>query len=467
MATSTAPQDEAAKAAAAAAEASRWRQVFEAVMRRILKDYQGTDAEVHDGMERGMRSLFEKPYEAELGKVLKADPLSLEDARRIIFFPHLSDMKVYARAFSMKTPEKTARREQLMKFKLMSVFYTIHRLDGALVDRFMHFGGLQSLVDLLGEEHRVIQSQAIELLTEFLSPQMQLQATMSSRQAHIQHQVYLCLKSGAFWRNLGAILEETGEVFPRSHASCIRLLAAAIGWLRPEPGCVPEAGAPPDVSVALAALQQCLEQGPGLAPDVRGCAEDLLEELQEAPTLRTDPLRGQELKEAEEALFDHEAQSEEDAAHAWQALRKLGNEAFGSGLVWPAEAAYRLALEDGAAALPEAEASLISSNRALTLLKAGHPAEAAEAAGDALVRDPRNVKAAYRRAQALLEQSASSSNPLALAREAVAAAEAAAKLDSKDAKIMEMLDKAKMRAEELAASASETPAPAEGLEDMD
>eukprot|EP00931_Biecheleriopsis_adriatica_P118781 TRINITY_DN94101_c0_g1_i1.p1 TRINITY_DN94101_c0_g1~~TRINITY_DN94101_c0_g1_i1.p1 ORF type:complete len:476 (+),score=130.17 TRINITY_DN94101_c0_g1_i1:43-1428(+) len=447
-------------------EASRWCQAFEAVMRRILADYQGTEVEVRNGMEKGMRSLFEKPYESELSTVLKV-PVSLEEARRIVFFPRLSDMEVYKKTFDRETPEKSARREQLLKFKLMSIFYTLHRLDGALVDRFLHFGGLRSLVAMLGEENRIIQSQAMELLTEFLQPQMTLEAALSSRQKHLQHEVFLCLKSGALWKNLGSILSEPGEVFPRSHTSSIRLCAAAIGWLRPVDGAVPEAGAPPDVTSVVTAISGVLENGPGLAPDVRGMAEDLIEELVGVPTIRADPLSGAALSEAEKALFDKEAQAHEDAAHAWQALRKLGNEAFGSGLLWPAEAAYRLALEDGADALPEAEASLIASNRALALLKAGHYAEAAEAAGDALERDPRNAKAAYRRAQALLEQIGPEPGlgSLKLAQQAVAAAESASRLEPKDAKVSEMLEKARTRAKEL--DSADAKPEAESLEDMD
>merc|ERR1712139_639141 len=86
------------------------------------------------------------------------------------------------------------------------------------------------------------------------------------------------------------------------------------------------------------------------------------------------------------------------------------------------------------------------SNRALVLLKAGHHLEAAAAAERALERDPRNAKAAYRRAQALLEM------PGAGAREARAAEEAAsvaARLEPKDAKVAEMLRRARQLVEEL------------------
>eukprot|EP00439_Symbiodinium_sp_Y106_P035598 s1839_g4.t1 len=444
-------------AEAAEVETSRYRQAFEAVMRRILKDYQGTEAEVKDGMESGMRRLFAQPYPAELGRAQGTEPFSLEDARRVVFFPSLSDMKTYVHAFARPTPS-SARKEQLMKFKLLSVFYTIHRLDGALVDRFMHAGGLLSLVNLLGEDNPYIQSQAMELLTDFLGPLMTSSASGSIRQAHLHHQMYLCLKAGALFQRAADILNQPGEVFPRSYTSSIRLLAGAIGWLRPMGDDVPEATVPPEAAAAVAALQHCIGRSQGaLAPDIRSTAEAVMEELAGSPTIRSAPLSGDALAKAEIAIFDAEAQKTEDAAHAWQSLKLLGNEAFGAGLWWPAEAAYRLALEDGALSLPETEASLIASNRALVLLKAGGPAEAAASAAEALARNPRNSKAAFRRAQALIQLPGR-------AEEALEAARVAANLEPQDTKVAELLQKA----QELCGKTKEAPPePAGGMDSMD
>merc|ERR1719506_3182996 len=192
-------------------------------------------------MESGMRKMFERPYVAEMQvlRVQGAEEVSKEEAQRILFFPKLSDMRYYVKAFGRDTPEATARQERLCKFKLMSVFYTQHRKDGALMDRFMHLGGLESLAVLLGEDHNVIQSQVVELLIELLSPLMSLQEPSSSRQAHLHHQVFLCLRSKAFWHNSSRIIAEPHEQFPKSHANCVRMLAGAIGWLRPQ-GALPE-----------------------------------------------------------------------------------------------------------------------------------------------------------------------------------------------------------------------------------
>merc|ERR1712039_221889 len=184
--------------------------------------------------------------------------------------------------------------------------------------------------------------------------------------------------------------------------------------------------------------------------EIRGISEDLLQELLDKPTIRIDPLRGAELAAARKSIFSPDAEAREAAAHGWQALRLTGNEAFKAGLVWPAEATYRLAIECGGDVLPASEASLIESNRSLALLKAGHGEEAAVAAARALEYDSGNVKAAYRRAQALLDQSNNTDKLDAkLVRGAVEAAELAARLDPKDAKISEMVTLASKRLEEL------------------
>lgn len=427
-------------------ETSRWRQAFEAVLSQILKEYEGQDAKVRNGMESGMRKLFEHPYHEELSGVGdgdKKDILTVEEAQRVFFFPRLSDMHHYVAAFSLETPTATARRQQLMKFKLMSVFYTLHRKDGSLMDRFMHCGGLASLAKLLGEDHVVIQSQAVELMLELLSPLMGLPSMTSSlRQAHLHHQVFVCLRSGDLWKNFAKIIAVPHELFPRSHTHSVKILLGAIGWLHPEPGEISEVGLPDGIHDTEEALKRFLESAI-TTPDVRGLAEDLLRELQDSPTMRADPLRGKRLDDARKDIFAPAAVGCEDAAHAWQSLRRLGNEAYGAGLIWPALAAYKLSLDYGGATVPAEEASLIHSNCALVLLRAGQPSEAVAASTKALELNSRNAKAAYRKAQALFEQTqaASGRTTVDIILRAVEAAESAACLSPSDAKVMELLRK--------------------------
>merc|ERR1719238_714433 len=80
------------------------------------------------------------------------------------------------------------------------------------------------------------------------------------------------------------------------------------------------------------------------------------------------------------------------------------------------------------------------------------------AAEQALERDPRNAKAAYRRAQALLELPGACSRDLRAAEEA---ASLAARLEPKDAKVAEMLSRARKLAEELPPEPQAAEVPAE------
>jgi tetratricopeptide (TPR) repeat protein len=301
----------------------------------------------------------------------------------------------------------------------------------------------------------VIQSQVVELLIELLSPLMSLQEPSSSRQAYLHHQVFLCLRSKAFWQNTARVVREPHEIFPRSHANCVRLMAGAIGWLRPAEGALPEAGTllgAQDVEQALESLLDSSGSAIVSDPELRPLCQELLMEFKGSPIVRADPLRGAELKAAHETIFEADAVTREDAAHAWQSLKKLGNSALKAGLVWPAEAAYRTALEEGGEVVPATEASLIDSNRALALFKGGHHVEAAAAAEQALEYDPRNAKAAYRRAQALLELPGASAREVRAAEEA---ASLAAQLEPKDKNVAEMLRRARQRVEELPADSGD------------
>jgi len=315
----------------------------------------------------------------------------------------------------------------------------------------MHYDGLDSLVALVAEDHPVIQSQAVELLMEMISPLMNLPVVGSIRQAHLHHKVYTCFCSGAFWNNIAYILDKPAEIFPKSHENCVRILAGAVGWLRPEDGTRPGTGISVNMEMAMQALQHFLDASVLAPPDVCGLAEDLLKELQEVPLIRMDPLQSDVHATARNALFDHRTQDYEARSHAWQALRKLGNEAFRAGLIWPAIALYRLALEEGGDAVPHREASMIDSNRALALQRVKHHADAANAATSALARYPHNAKAAYHRAQALFDlvELDSDSNAPAMANEAALAAKLAASLKPENPQVADLLRKVQQKQDEL------------------
>jgi len=441
--------------------AERWQPVFEAVLHQILKEFEGTDPQVRDGMESGMRKLFAAPYEAEFqilydeveapnGRLEAPTPPggaaggASSAARRILFAPRPTDMWYYAAAFAREAPEKTAKKERAMKFKMMSVYYTVHRKDEALRERFLHYGGASSLVVLLAEEHNIIQSQAVELLLETLSPIMMLQPAIGMHQELIYHQVYLCLRAPAFFRNIGKIIFEPFELFPKSHENCLKLMAGAVGWLRPqEEGAAMQEGNFPADSEVCNALQAFIDGNVRVHPQVRGLAEELLLELREKPPIRCDPMPDSARRAAARAtILAPDAAIREDAAHAWRFLRELGKEMFKAGKHAYAEGVYKIALEEGGDASSPAEASLVESNRALALSKLGRHPEAAAAAATALEHDPNNAKAAYRRALALLEAPSMTGDEVQLA---LAAAEFAAVLEPKDAQVSELLSRARLR----------------------
>eukprot|EP00405_Crypthecodinium_cohnii_P055839 CAMPEP_0206620814 /NCGR_PEP_ID=MMETSP0325_2-20121206/61857_1 /ASSEMBLY_ACC=CAM_ASM_000347 /TAXON_ID=2866 /ORGANISM="Crypthecodinium cohnii, Strain Seligo" /LENGTH=88 /DNA_ID=CAMNT_0054143865 /DNA_START=1 /DNA_END=264 /DNA_ORIENTATION=+ len=74
---------------------TKWTPAFEAVLSQIVVDYEGQDAAIREAMSGGMRKLFERPYQEELGHLRavrrREEPMiaSAEDAQRIIFFPQL------------------------------------------------------------------------------------------------------------------------------------------------------------------------------------------------------------------------------------------------------------------------------------------------------------------------------------------------------------------------------------------
>merc|ERR1712087_724714 len=141
---------------------------------------------------------------------------------------------------------------------------------------------------------------------DMLSPLMSLPAATSSRQAHLHHQAYVCLCSGPFWKNLARIVAEPHETFPKSYSSSVRILAGAVGWLRPEGDDIAEAGSIKEARAAAEALQQFLDNGK-VPPEIRGISEDLLQELLDKPTVRVDPLRGKDLVDARQSIFNAEA----------------------------------------------------------------------------------------------------------------------------------------------------------------
>jgi len=443
---------------------SKWGNIFERVLLKMLAEYDSPDLQTpRKQLEDGMRKLWNSPYAEEIVALLPEQspglkgPEAVEKARQVIFCPWPADMSVYAKVFS--DPKQTKG----LRYKLMTVFYTLHRKDNTLLERFLVYGGLESLAILLVEDNNYVQSQALESAIQLVrlnpvqpgQPKAHVKDEKASfvlqeqprgaRDTYLQHAFYECMFSGSLLPNIAHILQERDEVFPSSHDQCVQLATTVFSWLRASPG---EVGIPLTTLPQLSnGVQAFLDSGIRTHPEVRQYTEDLFHDLRDfGSAMRHDPLptEDQRRKAWEEALGTaHEAQ--ENASYAWRWLKQVGNEAFKAGKASVAEDIYQLALDAGGDRLPPGEASLLLSNRAFALMRCSRNPEAAEAAARALEFDPSNAKAAFRRAQALLEDENAKKKVLL---QAIEAAEAAVRLEPKDAKAAELLEKARARMRE-------------------
>lgn len=230
---------------------------------------------------------------------------------------------------------------------------------------------------------------------------------LTSRQSHLYHKIYECVTSEPFWTSMASILEDPREYFPRSHERTLMCLLGALTWLKPEakgavtPAATLEASY---VSNARQAARAFLDSKEPKPPHAIELAEELIDETRKSLTIRDDPLQGEALKKVEEEISASKVVVPEDAAYFWQALRKIAKHAFNKKYWDAAESAYAHAILEGGHVISDEDISLLHSNQALALLKAGNPKQAAHAAGQAIKFDPDNSKAYYRRALGLLEE---------------------------------------------------------------
>lgn len=472
-------------------EQSKWYSIYDSFLQKMLAEYEDPElAAHHQQLKEGMQKLWDSPYSEEIAALLGEQCPGLEDheavekARQVIFCPWPADMSVYAKAFSDPNQKKGLR------YKLITVFYTIHRHDNTLLERFLVYGGLEALAILLQEDNNYVQSQALETATQLVQlnicpspghpkPHCKREQGASfvleqmpcgRRETYLHHTFYKCIFSGSLLPSMAKILEAKEEVFPNSHEQCMQLAATCFSWLRTAPG---EVGIPlPCLKGLSSGVQAYLDSEIRMHPQTRQYAEDFFRDLRDfGSTCKSDPLptEAQQQQAWEEALGPtHEVQ--ENATFAWRWLKQTGNEAFKAGKAAAAEDIYQLAVQAGGDRLPPSEASLLLSNRAIALMKCSRHSEAAEAAARALEFDPTNAKAAFRRAQALLEDTNAKMKVL---RQAIEAAEAAVRLEPKDGKAKELLEKAHARMRqaeergEVEEAEEEQPEVSEHLDGMD
>merc|ERR1719161_994420 len=140
-----------------------------------------------------------------------------------------------------------------LRYKLLTVFYSLHRHDNTLLERFLVYDGLESLAALLVEDNNYVQSQALEVATSLFQlnvcpspghpkPFCKERGQGASfvleemprgpREMYLHHMFYKCMFSGSLLPNMARILEEKKEVFPNSHELCTQLASNVFAWLR-------------------------------------------------------------------------------------------------------------------------------------------------------------------------------------------------------------------------------------------
>lgn len=458
---------------------SRWRAVFEgSILPTIMLEFKDHDAQTKQAMEGGMNRIFEDPYATEMSLVAKAvgdkevgaftfgevDP---ERARQIFFLPWPSDMRLYPQVFLLKTDaseEKEMKRRRGLKYKLLSIFYTLHGKDNTLLERFVHHGGLEALASLLLDDNNIIQSQAVEILHRvvMLNPVQVGSPTRirnvmdflmqtppdagNPRLLHLMGRLHSCLVGDTLFPALQRILIAPDEVFPNSHVDSLKLLATGLNWLHRGPEQLgredvnpsrPLRGAGKSTVDLRAGVQSFLDGNFGLKhPECQEMAETMIAggapllEAGSAADPASDPftqLLDPGAREAcRSALFAPAALEAEDARFASLLLKNTGATAFKLGKLPCALDCYRLAcpfasrlFSAEAPGLPvpgnaEAErrglVATLRSNEAAVLLKQERWSEAFLAASAAAEADPEMPKAHYRKAEAMLRMAKASSS---------------------------------------------------------
>lgn len=503
---------------------STWQEVYAgSILPHILADYEtfGHDSETKKAMEGGMNRIFEDPYTEEFALVAQeisrkdGDPvvrIDSEKARQIFFIPWPSDMSLYSRALLLKgvggDDEKRVKRIRGFKYKLLSLFYTLHGKDNTLLERFVQHDGMEALSVMLLEDNGIIQSQALELMhrivmlnevsvgiparhvqtreTRFV---MHMKPDVSNpRQLHAMNRLHACFTGDNFFQALHKILMAPEEVFPNSHSDTMKLLAMSLNWLHRGPeflGCEDvnpsrplRAATGSKTKVNLReGVQNFLDGGFGRPhPECQQVAENLI--AGGAPLLEagaacdpaSDPfaslLEQDARAEFRKALFAAETRQAEDTRFASLRLKAAGAIAFKAGRLPCALDCYRLAcpfasvlFSSSAPGMPvptdtaEAERQeflgTLRSNEAAVLLKLERWEEAYRAASAAADADPKMPKAHYRKAEALLKMAPAMASPcLKPWREADASAARALELVPNDKAVAALRERAGKALEE-------------------
>ncbi|KAH8075160.1 hypothetical protein JL721_1155 [Aureococcus anophagefferens] len=378
-----------------------------------------------DGLRKSLTDLWADPPVAAMAARVPSCACA-DEARRLLFFPSASDGGAYARLVAPKKPGAAAKSPARPALGLM---FMLHRESGFL-RRFVVAGGLDHLAARLTEGDLHVRAHAVEVFLRITGdPDLRwYDAPRRGSEDAALHAALLAMDGGAspFFEGLGANRRDS---FPGGERSCLDLLAFWIGWARQTHCEGMRMGLSRDLLATLSDWVPCAQSRGD--PEEEALAKQLFDDFSRFP-----PHSGADGEACGGLALRDVGDDDDDEVCGDEPVvpppkpksrRAAGNEAFAAGdfdgaLVHYAAALLELKVDvaadvtDVSGAVNRPAVAVLLCNRSTCLFKLGEASlahatfdsrarECFEACADecaaALEADPRNVKAHYRRAQAL------------------------------------------------------------------
>ncbi|KAK7231195.1 hypothetical protein SO694_00071191 [Aureococcus anophagefferens] len=341
-----------------------------------------------DGLRKSLTDLWADPPVAAMAARVPSCACA-DEARRLLFFPSASDGGAYAR---LVAPKKPGAAERSPARPALGLMFMLHRESGFL-RRFVVAGGLDHLAARLTEGDLHVRAHAVEVFLRITGdPDLRwYDAPRRGSEDAALHAALLAMDGGAspFFEGLAANRRDS---FPGGERSCLDLLAFWIGWARQTHCEGMRMGLSRDLLATLSDWVPCAQSRGD--PEEEALAKQLFDDFSRFP-----PHSGAD-----------------GEACGGVALRDVGDDDDDE--VCGDEPVVDVAADatDVSGAVNRPAVAVLLCNRSTCLFKLGEASlahatfdsrarECFEACADecaaALEADPRNVKAHYRRAQAL------------------------------------------------------------------
>jgi tetratricopeptide (TPR) repeat protein len=404
-----APASEVAPTAGAAkadqgpmAPAPGLREKFDALVAEILKEIPGQDEETQTAIEASLTKGFNEPKVEHLEFALQKR-CTPDEIRHLMFFPTVEQFQFYPRLLAdapSGAPEDHPQRRIQARF--LAVFYLHHARDWRLIAEFIEFDGLATLASLFTSTNLYVRSQAMDSFMQITgNPDFDWFAPADNAGARKLHHAMLSLSNHSF---IKALVSNRTDTYPGGSFYALQIMAFWFSWMR-----------------ILYCKNNELRLSRQLLDILKEWSErtnEVVEEKQLATKVYEDfsrfPAAGEEGLEVNSAKNNLSAnpappQEESDA----EKHRQLGNGAFKRGDFSEAISQYEYALkalsdQDRAskAAMP------VLTNLAFALLKRNSDEQdllsCVQHCDQAIEIEVKNVKAHFRRSQALAGLSKSS-----------------------------------------------------------